>query len=324
MAFLTYKDLQDRVLRQLDEAGDTGTTLAIAKDNIQSAHDQRVTSEPWRFMLWPERVTLPTVAGQESYSLHQEFHRPLYFFNRNTETYLIEVPHRQLESTGVRWLTDTGSADRFYLEGVQPVIAQPPTAQQISIVSSSAGDTSSKTVIVRGMTANGMVTETLSANGVTPVTSTNSFSAILNVTKPATWGGTMTMSCATPSTTLLTLFAAELGRQYNKLFLLRAPTAVETIEYRFFRRPSPLSLDNDIPDIPAPFAEITVYDALILMAGYNTELNPQAVQVWRERRDALEEGMEQAFLEGQSISSEVRYVRYMGDDSVFPVPRINS
>lgn len=321
MAILTYADLQNRVLRSLDEAGDTGTTIAIAKDYLQVAHSQRVASRTWNFMLWPDVATFTTLANTRYYSLHQEFGRMLWMRNRGTKDYLREAPFRQLEALGVDWLNDTGRADRFALTTRMPVQAQPTASSTVSIVSTSASDTT-PTVIVRGMTANGVTTETLTANGISTVTSTNSFTTILQATKTGTWVGRVTLSAG--STTLLTLFPTENGRSYQQLELLRIPTAGDVVEYRFARQPSILSNDNDLPDIPPPFQELVVYDALLLMAGYNTELKPAAAQVWAAQRDRLLEGLEQSQLEGQSIGSEVRYVRYLGDDNIASVPRITS
>lgn len=320
---LTYADLQNRVLRTLDEAGDAGTTLAIVKDYIQAAHHARCCSHGWNFMLWPDSVTFTTVASTRYYALHQEFHRLLWMRNRTSKEYMREVPFRALEATGADWVNDTGKADRFVLTSTQPVSAQPTTSSTVRIVSTSASDTTSCTVIIRGVTSNGVTTETLTANGTSNVTSTNSFSTVLQVTKTGTWVGRMTLTAVTGTLTLLTLFPEEYGRSYRQLEMLRVPDAGDTIEYRFFRQPSILSNNTDIPDIPPPFQEIVVYDALIRMAGYNTELNPQSVKVWEEQRDLLLEGMEQSQLEGQAIGAEVRYVRYMGDDSAPIVPQIS-
>ena len=320
---LTYLDLQNKVLRSLDEAGDTGTTQAIAQDYIQAAHNWRVTGSPWPFMLWPDVETFTTVANQRYYPLHQEFHRLLWVRNRGSKEYLREAPFRTLESLGVDWNNDTGKADRFFLGPRQPLMTQPTSASTISIVSSAAGDTT-PTVIIRGDTTNGVTTETLTANGTTTVTGSTSFTRILQVSKMGTWTGTLTISAG--STTLLKLFAGERGRSYQQLEMLRLPDAGDVIEYRFFRQPSPLSNDYDLPDIPPPYAEITVYDALLMMAAYNTEIDAKAVKVWADMRSQYEEGLARTFLEGQSIGAEVRYVRFIGDEAGggFPVINANS
>lgn len=324
MAILTYADMQDKVLRSLDEAGDTGTTLAIVKDYIQVAHNVRCTSTPWNFMLWPDVVTFSTVANTRYYSLHQEFQRILWIRNRTTKEYLREAPLRALEELGVDWNNDTGSADRYILTANQQVQAQPTSSSTVTIVSTSASDTSSNscTVIVRGETSNGVTSETITATGTSNATSTNSFTTILQITKTGTWAGTLTVTAG--AVTLLKLFATEYGRNYRRLETLRIPTPGETIEYRFYRQPNSLSNDRDLPNIPPPFQELTVFDSLLLIAGYNTELNPQAVRVWTDQRDQLLEGLIQSQTEAQGLGAEVRYIRFMGDDAISQIPRITS
>lgn len=90
-SILTFKDIQDRVLRVLDETS-TGspTTLALVKDFINDAHRQRCLEFPWSWMIWPTEVTFSTTSGTRLYTLHEEFGRPLYMWNRTTKCYLTE------------------------------------------------------------------------------------------------------------------------------------------------------------------------------------------------------------------------------------------
>lgn len=310
----TFVSLQNQVLANLDESGDTGTTLTLVKNFLNQAHQQRVTMEKWPFMLWPELPTFTTVLNQETYTLHPEFARPLYFFNRTTASYLTEIPFRQLQASAALWNTDSGSLDQFYLEGAQPVASQPSSSSVLTIVSSNAADnTSGKAITVRGMTANGVTSESLTPNGTTPVVSTNAFTLILNVTKAASWTGTMTMTSNTGAVTNLVLFPTELGRHYTRLFALRLPTAGESIEYRFFRKPTVLSADDDMPDIPPPFSQILVWDTLLLFAGYNSGVSEGAMLVWKEKRTEIELAMRQTYLEGQTLGAMPRFIRDLNE-----------
>lgn len=305
----TFSDLQNIFLRTLDEAGDTGTTLAIAKDYIKSAHDAR-TSQDWPFMLWPEQITFTTTATRY-YPLHQEFSRLCWARNRTTGEFLIETPFRNAQDSGANWDSDTGRASRFLLGSKMPVSTQPSAASALTIVSSSASDTVSRTVVVRGDTADGITTETLTATGTTPVVGTTSFTRILQVTKTGTWVGTLTLSAG--ATTLLKLFPSEYGRSYTQLEMLNTPDAGDVIAYRFYRTPSVLSHDNDLTDIPPPFEDVLVYDALLLYSGYSSDVSPQSIMVWTAHRDALEKKMQETLIDGQSIGAETRYVHYLGN-----------
>ena len=316
----TFSNLREEVLGYLDEGGATGTTLTIVNNALNSAYVQRLTEVDWNFMLWPRAETLTTVVGQRTYGLHSEYWKGLWFRNRTTKSYLIETPMRQLEQTGADWNNDTGSAERFTLTSRTQIQNQPSSASVISIVSSSASDASSaKAITVGGMTSTGYTTESITPNGITAAPGSTSFTEIITVTKAAAWVGTMTMTSNSGAVTNLTLFPTEYGRSHQQIELLRAPATAETIEYRFYRQPPKLTNDNDVPLLPPPTQEILVYDALIHIAGYNTDMNAQALGVWRDNQQRLERLLQEAQLEGQMIAAEPRSVRYLDGPNDFPV-----
>jgi hypothetical protein len=89
----------------------------------------------------------------------------------------------------------------------------------------------------------------------------------------------------------LKLLASEYGRQYRQIELLNEPTAIETLIYKFYRKPSYLGSDNSIPDIPYPFSEVLVYDALLQMGVYNQNISATARGLWKEEQFRLEQGL---------------------------------
>ncbi len=331
--FYTFKDLQDECLGWLDERSESNTRLLI-KTALNQAHLDRLTLTNWPFMLWDTPETFTTTVGTRQYSLNPEYHRPYYFFNRTTKEYLIEVPGRSLQETGAKWNSDTGPAKRFAVWGTSPVWTQPTaaTGSVITIRSNSDNDaTAAKNVVVTGYSisevvvspggpdvlypigpSSGVRTETLTPAGMATVSGTTKFTKILRLTKKSVWSGTLVVIAGTD--TLLTLQPTEVARSYPQLSLLNSPDAIETIEYRFYRQPFKLTEDDDVPEIPPPFQQILVWDALIAFAGYNTDISPTAVGVWSVNRAKLEEGMRHTFLEGQSLASEPRYIRYLPDE----------
>jgi hypothetical protein len=104
------------------------------------------------------------------------------------------------------------------------------------------------------------------------------------------------------------------GRSYARLFFLSIPDGGSTIEYKFYRQPSPLTNDNDLPDIPPPFSQILVWDTLLMFAGYNSDIGSAAVSVWRDNQQKLETQMIRAFQDAQSLGAGHRSVRYLGDN----------
>lgn len=315
---LTLSDLRTQFLQNLDEAGDTGTTADLADQFLNQAHRTRLTEADWPFMRWPATESLTLVAGTQDYPLHQEFQRPIFFWNQTQSRYL-SLPQLRSYNEFTPVPTDRSAAIRADLRYRQPVAVQPSAASTLRIVSSSASDVTSRTVTIRGVTATGITSETLTATGTSQVTSTNSFSRVLNVTKGGSWVGTLTLSTS-GGTTLLTLGPSEAGRSYQVLHIIDLPDSADVIKYEFYRQPSPLTADGDIPDLPPPFQELIVYDALLLIAGYLTDVSSKSIQVWSDARNRLDTQLRQWALD-QGVNGEPQYIRYTDDPDLPLGPR---
>ena len=319
---MTLGELRSETLSWLDEssASTSSATYINVTNALKQAHTIRLTEDQWKFMLWPWVQTLTTVASQQLYSLHQEFLRPYWFRNTSQQQWLSEVPSRNMEPLGLDFANDTDTL-QFALWGRSQVTAQPTSASVITIVSSSASDTTAaKAITIYGDTASGVTTESITPNGLTGVAGTTSFTQILGVTKGADWAGTLTMTSNSAAVTNLKLFPTEYGRSYQQMMLLGLPTANETITYRFYRKPRELSASNDLTDIPPPFERILVYDALLLMAAYDNRLDSGRQGLWRAYQAELDMQLRQSQLEGQSLGAQARYImeRSSGQTLRFP------
>lgn len=318
---LSFKDLQDRVMRLLDETSTTSpTTLTLVKDLLNQAHQRRCTEFPWNFLIWPKAVTFSTVVGRQVYGLHEEFHRPLYIRNQTTGEYMMEIPTRAVVEAGGDWTAEltTSSARRFMYWGMQPIQNQPTTTAAVTAVSSSTSDTASKTVTIEGELATGVITtEILSMNGTTNVVGATSFQEIIGITKSTTFVGTLTLSISGSS--VLALAPAQMGKQYKTIFLPDDIATVETIEYRFYRQPRIMVNDHDIPLIPAPHSQILVYDALISLAAYMTDSGSQTLRIWQEKAASEQMALYQTYAtEGQTLGASPTYIHWNGGDKDFP------
>jgi hypothetical protein len=236
---------------------------------------------------------------------------------------LVEVPVRTLEEVEPT-TTIRSSPQRYGLWARTPVAAQPSAASVIALVSSSVSDTA-VTVTIRGVTTTGVVSETKTLTGTTPLSTTASFSKILNVTLSTAAVGTVTLTSNSAAVTNLVLAAGEYGRSYQQLYLLDVPDSADVISYKFYRLPTPLVADNDLPDIPPPHADILVFDALLLMAGYIPDISKASLGVWSEMRDKLERSMAYDLLDGRSVAAQPRYIRRVGDlDDVAYWPHVHT
>jgi hypothetical protein len=211
----------------------------------------------------------------------------LDIWDTSTRQQVVMVPQRNWEGAQMD-LSSTGVSQPCATPGpFWPVAAQPSTTAAIRIVSSQAGDGTGEQIAIRGLNSSDeVIEETLTANGLTQVTSTSTFKRILNVTKVGTWAGTMTMSTVADGT-LLTLTATQYAKQYPTLLFIEPPASAVTYSYSFLRVPRTLSLDRDIPEIPFPFSEILVYDTLLDLCTYNAELGAKHARLWDKRFDEL-------------------------------------
>lgn len=302
----SFKGLYMQALRYFDESGDaTSSIRQLVKDAMNQAHQLRTAEYPWPFMLWPKEETLTTVVGQQLYTLHPQFGRPLYFINATTRSVVREIPERSLLSSGVNWLEDTGSAQNFYFSGQSPVAAQPSSTSVVTIVSTNALDTGADyQVVIKGIDSAGHLrAEAITPLGLTPVNSASSYSLIVGVTKERSWNGTLTMTSNSGAVTNLVLDAYEYGKGYTQVFIAQTPTTAESIRYRFFRKPLQLVNDFDIPDIPYPYSQVLVFDALLLMASYNPDVKESDKMLWLNQQTRWANALDQAFAEQQTLGA---------------------
>lgn len=302
---LTYKNLQDRVLAWLDEAGDTNTTLTLVKNAITKAHSKRVSQERWPFMLYTPQ-TLTFVPNQLLYTLHSEYLRPMYFRNLTVLDYMTQFDEDNLVASGADWNNDTGDALRFVLHGRGEVANQPTAASVIAVSSSQAADNGSLTVTLTGDTAAGARSETITCGGSGAV----AFTSITKVTKNGMWAGALTLMSNAGAVTLLTLLSTEYGKSYQQIKLLASPSGLQIAEYQFYRQPSTLSADNDRPDIPTPFEELLVYDALLSLAAYN-QYDATVLAIWKSERDDLLIGLQQTYSDARAVEAATDYTTFI-------------
>lgn len=300
----TFRDLQTEVLAWLDEAGDTDVTQALVKQSIRAAHEKRLLEERWSFMLSKVK-TLTTVVGQQTYTLDPEFLRLMYLKNLTTADPMIEFQDENVLNSGYDWSIDQDTAHHYMLTGHSEVANQPTSASAITVTSSNIADTA-VTVTVRGDTAAGTQSETI----IVGATGSVLFTEIFKVTKSSGWVGTMTLKTNAGAVTNLILAASEYGKSYQQIYLLAIPNVAESLEYRFYKQPSPLVADNDRPDYPSPFEELLVWEALCDLATYNSYAQPM-VNYWAQKKAELLTAMGVTTNQAQSINQAAVYTTYI-------------
>ena len=244
-------------------------TLAQLRTNIGSTvRDTQITTliddfinftwmelhsyHPWT---WKRRKqTFETVVSQEDYNLDEEVDEIALLRQISTPTrlrYLPDwlfyknIPDPENQSTGPpriyrRWeetgfFTNLAAADTIYVS------------------SSSTSDGSGFKVVVTGRNSSGeIITESLTLNGTTSVTSSTTFAAsgLMRVSKSATTTGTITVYRTTGATVLSEIAPSEITPRYKRISLYPVPSAAVTMYLEYFETFRPLLNDNDVPSLP--------------------------------------------------------------------------
>ena len=98
------------------------------------------------------------------------------------------------------------------------------------------------------------------------------------------------------------------------LRLLFNPADADVLAVEYFRSPTLMSADGDIPDIPFPFSAILMWDALLMMKVYAAE--PSGAQVWAENRDRLLVGLFTTYGQwAQGLSGDNPRVKFYSEDA---------
>lgn len=282
----TLSQIRDEVMSWMDEVGEENLTKTNVDSAINRAHEMRLGMHPWHFMLWPREERFVTVSNQTEYSLHPRYNKPLWFYNETMKAPLREVPFRNVPLMGLNYLQTTpGSASEFSMIGRSPVNIQPLSTGSVITVTTLASTTAQ--ILIEGETTDGFMSEIVTLTNAASGVTTASFKTITRVSKLTNWVHTVTLTDSVPNT-LLALGSSEYGKSYPQLMLYAQPPAGESIRYRFYRTPTVLENDYDVPDIPHPYDNILVFDTLLLMTGYNAKVSPVAIEEWRRLQAELE------------------------------------
>lgn len=192
--------------------------------------------------------TFNTVAGTQDYVLPNNFGKEVYVFNANTNTEISPITMQELIRDYASSLSTSGDIAR-YLTLNKQVRQQPSSSSVLSIVSTSAAD-STQVVRVKGTNSLGVeLDETVTLTGTTPVDTSNSYTEIRSITKSATTTGYITITSNSGAVTVAVLSSADLAYSVNVVRLHYVPTSVQTISMPYLIRPMPMVSDYDQPVI---------------------------------------------------------------------------
>lgn len=310
---LTFRDLQLGVLRWIDEGEDTGTTQTLVKEALNRSHRKLFSTRTWPFAAWRGDVSFTTVPGQRVYALKHGISKVLTLWDDAKNVPLPMISRREWEALGVDRVGQQSVPAGVIYGDVWPVLDQ-PSSVAIRAHSTDSAD-ADRTVIITGLNAQGdYTTETLTLVvnvGTASALSSTAWSHLYSVTKGTDFTGTLNITIPSiGSYVILSLAPTEYAKQYPTLEFVETPNEARTYTYTAQRTPQTLVYDYDIPDTPYPYSEIHVYDALLDLTTYNTELGAKEQRIWKERYDELYRGLVQS-VDESIAGAHPRFVRNM-------------
>lgn len=189
-----------------------------------------------------------TVAGTQDYILPSDFGKEMYVYDDTNDIPLSWISLQEITEKFPGLLATQGTVERYTIFP-DVVRAQPSSSSALSISSSSASD-ATQTVRIKGIDSNNVeLEESVTLNGTSAQTSTNSYTRIRSITKSATTTGRITITSNAAAVTVAIMAPADLDYKVMKLRLHQVPSNIITIRVPYYIRPYPLVNDNDVPVI---------------------------------------------------------------------------
>lgn len=232
--------------------GETTLTLDRAYDGS--------TSTTQSYSILPQGTyNLPMQASHEIILWHEQYGAPRQLDYTTSQ-----------ESFGYGLYEDTESIPtRYRMWGEDSVISQPLESSTLSIVSSSASDTT-QTITIFGTVSNYPDYETLSLNGTNSVTSTKSFSSVERVVSNSTARvGRVTVTANSGNTTIAVLPVGATTREvkYCKIQIRPLPNGTYPIYCYYYKTPYMLVNNEDVHELGSDFDNAIIYLAISMVRG---------------------------------------------------------
>lgn len=225
--------------------------------------------------------TITTVAGQRTYAVPRQVMYPFISLKQaNTPTQIQQMATSDYDRL-IPSDTSSDNPEQYYVEEFAGVTAQPTSATQIGIASSSSADSSQ--VIIQGYDAsNNYIKEQLSLTGTSIATSVNTYKYLSSISKLATTG-IVTITNSGGSSTYLILNPTENLMRTPIIGLYPIPSGAITIYGRGYAKINPLTYDYETPiGIPDYALNAIVANAFARFVQYDPKTDTMAKEsLWK-------------------------------------------
>lgn len=204
---------------------------------------------PWKALIDYAETGVTFTAGQAYMMLPKRVDRILMLSERTNNVVLSGVGVSQFWRRFTDVANNQASPISFTYAGEQGSILALTAASTVNVVSSSTSDNTAFTVRVQGTVSGEQTSETLTLNGTTVVTSSNTYDSgsFIRVSKSGTTTGTLTFKQTSNSNVLATLGQTEFTTSYRRIRLYQVPTA-GTLAIYYVRSVERMVNDLDVPE----------------------------------------------------------------------------
>ena len=210
-----------------------------------------------------ESADITTVEDQRSYYVECTYNKIKDVINESTEVIMKELSEKDIRIMDPD-LGNTGDPFAYSIGKRSMVLANPSSDSVISVVSSSASD-SSQAVRIRGSLDGVRVADSVDLNGTTAANGTVTMDTVYEVILDDECAGYVTVSSNSAAVTQAVIPADELFVEYQQINLYYTPSADDdTIKVYYLRPPRPLTSASDIPDLPSEWHDLVLRGAVII------------------------------------------------------------
>jgi len=266
-----------------DSGGDAETMVGVAINNTYRRILALANMEQMK-----REFSFATVSGIGQYGLPLYVQADLNFDDDTNDWSLSEMTasdyDKQLPGTD-----ETGQPTHYYKLGKFGVQKQPASNGVINVVSDSALDTGTTYVTIIGFTSSDLlIREKLTLTGLTPVSTTNSFTSIEKIVKTADDGSSFVGNITVTDSTAVTLSVIPVwvgSPSYIWVELWPEPDAVYTYTLRAMSYKPNLVNDDDWPGFDENFHDLLLYGpgAEVLPSFGQENVAAQYAQLFNQR-----------------------------------------
>ena len=210
------------------------------------------------FFLRQYRFPLSVTASTAAYSLSHlvDTSKIINFWDEDNDVYINPMTEQAFRRRVPNPSGDTGTSYLYRLKGYSPVQNQPSSASVITIVSSSASDTT-QSVTIQGLNGSSVyIQETVDLNGTTNAVSTASFSKIMGLSKSATTVGSVAVTSNSGGVTNVVIAPKDRFLSHPVVEFYTIPSETQTLYYDFTLKLSDIYDDDDCSLIPEKYHDV--------------------------------------------------------------------